>query len=96
MTQQQYIELRNQVAEDVNVITANFAATRRVDSTAVKKLRERCFDARRRVSGKAVDVRLAICEVAGAAGKCSMDRDISQLSAALLKLDRAIAPRCRV
>lgn len=88
--------MRNQVAEDVNVITANFAATRQVDSAAVNKLRERCFDARRRVSGKAVDVRAAICEVAGAAGKCSIDRDISQLSAALLKLDRAIASRCRV
>ncbi|MGA8171586.1 MAG: hypothetical protein WB816_12260 [Methylocystis sp.] len=95
MTQQQYIELRNQVAEDVNVITANFAATRRLDSNAVKTLRERCFDARRRVCGKAIDLRLAICEVAGAAGKCSMDGDFSELSDALSKLDRAIAPRRR-
>jgi len=95
MNLSRYIDFRNQIAAHVGVIDAEYAATGRVDGIAVEQLRERCFDARRRVSAKAIDVRLAICEIAGVAGKCSTDRDISELSVAMLKLDRAIGGRRR-
>jgi hypothetical protein len=91
-----YTEFRNQIAEDVGAVISKFTATSEVDSTAIRKLRDHCFDTRRRLSEQAIDLRLAVCEVAGAAGKSLADRNIGQLSDALAKLDRAIERRHRL
>ncbi len=68
MTPHEYLDFYTQVTEDVDAIASDFAAKGQVDGEALKKLRERCLNSRRRAPAKAMDVRLAICEVAGAAG----------------------------
>jgi hypothetical protein len=96
MSVELYNEFRNQIAEDVGAVISKFTATSEVDGTAIETLRDHCFDTRRGLSEKAVDLRLAVCEVARAAGKSLTDRNVGQLSEALAKLDHVIERRRRL